>query len=533
MSLGVAVFFVPSTILLGASCSVVKHGPPSDADKALLAADYAKAESLYKADLAAHPGDLDATSGLVRTLLREQKVIDAADIVKTALEAAPKAADGSPSSAPLLTLLGEVKFRQGAPWEVEPIVLKSYKLDPCNPRTRLLFARLSAVNSRFATAQQQLALAHQFDPEDSEIRAAWIETLPLAPRITEMEAYLSAPGGNDPATLQKMQADLATWKKQSTEPARACRLVSTAAPADIPFIRLGAHIDARGQEQFNALGLQVVLNNASTRLQLGAVDGGLSVYRAVADRAGLKRISESQPGDSGGKPTYLAYADSIKIGNLEFKDCTVKVIDAGNPSEDGDGSIDMDVFSDLLVTIDYPLQKVHLGPLPVRPAEGVAPAVSLRATSLDNSGAATAAVYDRFVAPEMKDYTQIYRAGGNLILPAALGSSMVKLFVLDLGASATTISPGVAMDVAKVHEKDMGGGRKVIVADEITYNFAHMSQKVNSVFASDTSGVSNALGMDIAGTIGKNIFGLLTMHIDYRDGLIKFEYVSNRTAPSK
>ena len=167
---GVALIAFPAQSLFAASCSVVKHNPPTEADKAFLAADFAKAESLYKADVAAHPGDPDAISGLVRTLLREQKVLDAEEAVHAALDAAPKAANGSPTSAPLLTLLGEVKFRQGEPLEVEPIVIQSYKLDPCNPRTRLLFARYSEINSRFATARQQIGFAHQFDPEDPEIR---------------------------------------------------------------------------------------------------------------------------------------------------------------------------------------------------------------------------------------------------------------------------------------------------------------------------------------------------------------------------
>jgi tetratricopeptide (TPR) repeat protein len=518
----------PAQSLFAASCSVLKHNPPTDADNALLAADYAKAESLYKAELAAHPGDLDATSGLIRTLLREQKVLDAEEALHTALEAGPKAADGSPNSAPLLTLLGEVKFRQGEPVDVEPIVIQSYKLDPCNPRTRLLYARYAEINSRYAAARQQIGLAHQFDPEDPEIRAAWIQTLPMAQRIPELEAYLSSPNGNDAETVHKMQADLAQWKKQAGQPARACRLVSTAAPADIPFIRLGVSGgDLLDQQHNRAFGLAVQLNNASTRMQLGAGDGGLAVYRPIADRAGLKRLSESQPGGPFGKPAYLAYADSIKIGNLEFKDCTVKVIDSGSPFDDTDGVIGMDVFADYLVTVDYPMRKVQLGPLPARPAEGTAPAPSLRTTSPDDAGIVPAGVYDRFVAPDMKDYTQIFRVGDNLILPAVINASKLKLFVLDLGAAESNISPGVAMDVTKVHEKP-GPGPKVFEADAITYNFARMSQKVTNVFTADTSPISKSLGMDISGHIGANTFQLLIMHIDYRDGLLKFEYIPNR-----
>jgi hypothetical protein len=523
-----AVLGLSARCLFAVNCPVVKHNPPSDADKALLAADYSTAESLYRAGLAAHPGDVDATVGLVHTLLREQKVLDADEAVKTALddeEAAKPAPAASPNSAALLTLRGEVEFRQGEPWVVEQTVLASYKLDPCNPRTRLLFARFAQVNSRYAAARQQIGLAHQFDPQDPEIRAAWIQTLPLPQRITEMEAYLSAPTGDDQETLRQMHSELDRWKKQTGEPARACRLVSTAAPADIPFINLMGY-----NRTTRAFGLEMSLNGKPVRLQLGAGEGGLAVYRSAAERAGLKRLSQSEPGGPGGKPTYSAYADSIKVGSLEFQNCVVKVIDSGSPYDDGDGLIGMDVFSDYLVTEDYPMRKVQLGPVPVRPAEGTAPVPSLttNVAQADDPVAAPAGPFDRYIAPEMKDYTQIYRVANNLILPAVLNASKVRLFILDLGASETTISPGIAMDVSKVHEVDMGGRQKVIVADEITYNFAHMSQKVKGVVAADTSMTSKNLGMEISGFIGANTFSLLIMHIDYRDGLVKFEYIPNR-----
>jgi len=367
-------------------------------------------------------------------------------------------------------------------------------------------------------------LAHQFDPEDPEIHLAWIQTLPADQRISELESYLSAPTGDDQATLHQLHADLDRWKKQAAEPARACRLVSPVAPADIPFINLIA------RDRPRAFGLQLALNGNPTRLQIGAPQGGITLYRPAADRAGLKRLSQPEAGLPGAKPTYTAYADSIKVGGLEFQNCSVTVIDSGSPDDDGDGMIGLDVFSDFLVTLDYPMHKVQLATLPARPAETTPPVPSLRTVAAVAEDPA-ANQYDRFIAPEMKDYVQVYRVGSNVIVPAVLNNAKVKLFTLDfnleLPAGNTNISPGVAMDMAKVHEEDKGMGKK-IVADEITYNFAHMSQKVNGVIATPTSAISASLGIDIAGSIGANTFQLLIMHIDYRDGLLKCEYIPNR-----
>jgi hypothetical protein len=516
-----AVLGIPAQRLLAASCSVVKHNPPTDADKAFLAADFTKAENLFRTGLAAHPGDVDLTAGLIHTLLREQKVQEAADAVKTALAA-------NANSAPLLTLRGEVEFRQGEPWVVEQTVLASYKLDPCNPRTRLLFARFATVNSRYATARQQIQIAHQFDPEDPEIRAAWIQTLPLKQRIAEEEALLATSTGNDADVLRQMHTELDRWKKQVSEPARTCQLVSKTTAAGLPFIRLMARQHPR------AYGLDVGLNGNSTRLQLGGGEGGLTVYRAVAERAGLKRITPSEPGAyPGAKPTYVAYAETIKVGDLEFQNCPVTVIDAGNPNDDGDGNIGSEVFSDFLVTFDYQMRKMQLGPLPPRPAEASAPAPRLRTvTGWDGESADSASVaYDRFIAPEMKDYTQAYRVGNSVILPAIVNGAKVKLFNLDMNldlfAPTTDIALGVAKEVSKVYEKDFGGA-KVSFADDITFNFARMSQKLNGVNTTDTGMTSKNAGMELSGSIGRDAIKLLILHVDYRDGLVKFEYIPDR-----
>jgi len=100
----IAVLCFPVKCLFGASCSVVKHHPPSEADKALLAAYYTKAAGLYQAELVSHPGDAELTAGLVHALLHQQKVQEAADAVKVSLAIAP-------NSTALITLRGEVELR--------------------------------------------------------------------------------------------------------------------------------------------------------------------------------------------------------------------------------------------------------------------------------------------------------------------------------------------------------------------------------------------------------------------------------------
>jgi predicted aspartyl protease/Flp pilus assembly protein TadD len=569
--LGVVALGLSAQCLYAATCNVLKHAPPTEAETALLAADYAKAESLYRADLAAHPADANATAGLVHTLLHEQKVQEAADVVQTALAARP-------GTTALITLRGEVELRQGMPWLAAKTANESSNLDPCNPRTHLLLADLYRISSLYASARRALLTAHQLDPEDPEIRGEWMNTLPIKQRIPEIEAYLASPTGDDAEDLRHLHSYLEHLKKLADQPRKSCHLVSPVDTTEIPFTML--MYDAN---RMRAFGLEVKLNNHSARLEIDTGAGGLLVSRSVARRAGLKPFSQSEMGgigDEGDKPGYTAYADSIRIGNLEFQDCLVEVLDSSHGLEDQDGLIGMDVFSHFLVTLDYPMRKLALGPLPPRPgdvrstsnslntseddaddsvastthanetqqdkpaAQGVDAGASADGSTKTSPGdgskvSAPAPIahgpFDRYVAPEMKDYTRVYRVGHDLILPAALNGKSIKLFIMDTGAWATTISPQAAREVTKVHtESGMEvhgiGGKvdKLYSADKITFNFANLSQETYGVVAFDTSKISKNVGLEISGFLGATTLRMLTIHIDYRDGLVKFDYNPNR-----
>jgi predicted aspartyl protease len=308
----------------------------------------------------------------------------------------------------------------------------------------------------------------------------------------------------------------------------------------------------RDATHIRAFGLDVKLNEHDTRLQIDTGASGLLISRSIADHAGLKQFSRSEVGgvgNQGNKASYTAFADDIKIGSLEFKDCAVQVVDKGSVL-DNDGLIGMDVFSRFVVTLDYPMRKLMLAPLPPRPNDtsGLKPTLETHGNtnedeSADNSAAATSSTsksaahgpYDRYIAPEMKDWTRVYRAGHDMLLPASLNDSPPKLFILDTGAFSTTVTPEVAREVTKVHSQDnivvhgvSGKVDKVYTADTITFKFANIAQKVNDVVAFATPGLSKNLNMEVAGFIGITALGQLTISIDYRDGLVKFTYDANR-----
>jgi predicted aspartyl protease len=528
------------SLAAAATCNVIIAHQPSEAEEAFLRSDYDRAVDLYQAQLQQKPGDTALTAGLAEVLLKQQKVTEAEDLLQKALIQ-------NPQSTMLMVALGEAQYRAGTPWLALATVQDAIKFGPCNPQARLLDARILRLNSYYAGAAAELSTAHSLDPTNPRIRSRWLQTLPMKERISELEAYLASANGEDPETLKRLHFYLDYLKQQAIEPHRACRLVSNIDTATIPFAYL-----MRDATHIRAFGLDVKLNDHDARLQIDTGASGLLVSRSVAEHAGLKQFSRTEVGgvgSQGNKDAYTTFADDIKIGSLEFKDCAVEVINKGNVV-DTDGLIGMDVFSRFLVTLDYPMRKLLLAPLPPRPNDtsGSKPALETRSNANEDDSAGTGAAaptpaakpvahgpYDRYIAPEMKDWTHVYRIGHNLLLPAVLNNGSPKLFIVDTGAFATTVSPEVAREVAKVHSQDnvtvhgiSGKVDKVYTADNITFKFANVSQRVDEVFAFSTSTLSKNLDTEVGGFIGITALGQMTISIDYRDGLMKFAYDANR-----
>jgi hypothetical protein len=520
---GFALFLLslPTRSLFADNCKVVHHPPPSEADTALLAADYSKAVTLYQAALAKSPEDADSMIGLVHALLRQHKMLEAAD----ALQASTKSAPESPA---LMTLQGEVELRQGTPWKAVKTALNSYALDGCNPRTMLLLSRLEALNSQYATGRKMLMKAHQIDSEDAEIRAEWIKTLPVEQRIPEMEAYLAAPRGESADERRDLQTDLGHLKAWAAEPRKPCTMVSTAATAEIPLVPILTNSD-----RLIAFGLSVKVNNHSARLLIDTsynprpvIDGfsGLLISKAAAQHSGLKPIFQNDVLGTGGQATragFVGIAESFAIGDVEFHNCAVQVMDVNFPNG-ADGLLGLQILSSYLITLDYPGKKLLLETLPARPQDM----------------AATDGLYNRYMAPAMKDYTAFFGSGSDLILPLSVNGKPPMLFVIDTAMVPSVASPGAGYELTTGHKDPKFESRNMSAIGDATYtlqdavlSFAGMSFKETPIYPFDTSRFTDDSGMDISGLLGERTLGHTTLHIDYRDGLLKFDYNPARKSP--
>lgn len=533
---GIAALACLASFANAASCSVAQPHPLTEEQLALIRGDLPQAEALYRQKVAQEPKNSELTAGLIRTLLAEQKVDEADSTLKAALGKAPQ-------SVELLTAQAEVQYRQGVPWDEEKTLELAQKADVCYPRVHLVDAKFLRLNSYYATALKEIKVAHQLDPYDPDIRRMWVHTLPVKQRIEELKAYL-ATKDTDVDSLRRAQVELAFLESRTDNQSSSCHLASPVNATEIPFTPI--MIDA---ERVRGWGLDVYFNDHKSRLQVDTGASGLYVSRPVAEHAGLQPITRTELngiGSKGAQGGYIAYADSIKIGGLEFKNCPVEVSDRRSVV-DTDGLIGMDVFSDFLVTLDFPWHKMTLGPLPPYPGTAAtAPSLNTEEGSASDDSSESAAPaknatvaatgpHDRYIAPEMQKWTNVYRIGHDMIVPTSLNNKRMRLFVIDTGAQSTSISPSAAREVTKVSHDSMrtvkgvsGNVAELYSGDKIVFRFAHLQQEHDSVLAFDTSTFSKDSGTEISGFIGFDLLGLLVVKIDYRDGLMDFQYSADR-----
>ena len=111
----------------------------------------------------------------------------------------------------------------------------------------------------------------------------------------------------------------------------------------------------------------------------------------------------------------------------------------------------------------------------------------------------------------------------------------MRLFIVDTGAFRTSISPEAAREVTKVHSdgrsqvKGISGNvENVFSGDKVVVRFAGLQQESDNMLSFDTSGLSQHMGTDISGFLGFDLLHFLVLSIDYRDGLVDFQYSRDR-----
>jgi hypothetical protein len=145
---------------------------------------------------------------------------------------------------------------------------------------------------------------------------------------------------------------------------------------------------------------------------------------------------------------------------------------------------------------------------------------------------------DRYIAPEMADWTKVFRFGHSILVPTSVNDSKAMLFGLDTGAFSNLLSVRAGRQVSKVNSEDRvrvhgvnGAVDKVYSSEKATLRFGHFQQANLGIITLDLSTISRRTGTEVSGFLGFAMLRQLEVELDYRDGLVDFKYDPKRVNP--
>lgn len=480
------------------ACRPIASHPLSDAEKAYSDGYYAQAQQLFAQALQQDPHDASLVARNIAALLRIDKVGEAAQQLSAALAA-------NPSSAAILTAQAELQIRQGQPWLAQKSLDAAAAADPCYARIHLIRSRLFRIESMYASERAELQKAYELDVTDPDILMAWSHIIPAAQEVEGTVKALDSPNNIDAETRGKAESTVHAMLPLLREDSQTCKVVPTVASASLPLLPSredGKHIDG--------FRLEVKFPIGAAKLQLDTGASGLFISKSIADLNGFARGM--------GAPIDTVQADTVQIGPLEFHDCMVGVSDLPFPGN-SDGFIGTDILASYLITIDTRSQKLLLDPLP--PQTGALPG-------------------DRAISGELAGYQPVYRRRQYMLVPVTLDNKVEKLFALDTGMRMSAMSSELAhaasdTKVNFTNSLQTKSGQPVqVYRDNFDFQFAGMSMdRQGRILSLEPSAIDHNAGFDVGGMLGFDILGQLITHLDYRDGLVKFETLESSASNAK
>jgi hypothetical protein len=135
----------------------------------------------------------------------------------------------------------------------------------------------------------------------------------------------------------------------------------------------------------------------------------------------------------------------------------------------------------------------------------------------------------------MANWTKVFRFGHMILVPTRVNDSKPMLFGLDTGAFSNILSLRAARQVAKVGSdyRDRvvgvsGSVNQVYSSKRATLGFGHYRQSNLGMITLDLSTISFQAGTEVSGFLGYAMLRKLEVRLDYRDGLVDFEYDPKR-----
>ncbi len=466
------------------------------------AADYRTAIPLLQAAAAKTPQDPLIRAALLSALVYEGRLAEASD----AAEADAAAWANSPE---VIAARGEFAFYMGDMPDAEKLFKVAVKLKEETPRAVFGLYRLFSMASMYRTARLLCLRAHELDPDDALITVGWLRYLTPEKRKEVLGPFVAA----HPWLYKNFERDEQTASEIHHElgEQKAFELEGGRKETTLDFLYL--HDDPT---RVRGVGLRVAIEGGKPlRLLFDTGASGIVLAQAAVDRAGLSHLGSFQArgiGDKGARNAFVSVANECVIGTLKYKTCVFQATEGkGRVAGDEDGLIGADVFSDYIIHIDFQKRQLHLVPQPDRPPNPQG--------------------YDRTIPPDEAAFTPVFQAADHLYVSTKVNGKSSGLFLIDTGAGLSNIDSTFARLSTKVHGNDYlhvkgvsGEVKDVFEADKAELQFGHFRQSNLGLAAFNLNNSSEHENFRMAGILGIPILSMFRLTIDYRNGLVKFEY---------
>ena len=431
-------------------------------------------------------------------------------MVGAATQEAQQDALAFPQSADVLAAQGEFVYYLGDMARAEKLYRAALQADEKCARAWFGLARLFGIESMRRSSRTYCLKAHELAPDDARITAAWLYWLPADEQAARLKPFFHShpwlfPNFDEYQETQRQLEDAVQHRKPFT-------VDGPAKEVQLHLVEIRS-INAR----LVGFGLELKINGGhKLTLMLDTGAGGILLSPIAIKKAGLAHLGSFDVdgiGDKGARRGFASVADECEIGSLRFKTCVFRAVERKDVFDgDFDGLIGPDVFLNYLIDLNFRKLSLKLRPLPERPemAEG----------------------YDREVSADEKGFTPVYQLGHLLLVSTTVNERATGLFMLDTGSHISNIDTGFARTSSKI----WGDSRARVhgVAGDVTHvsevdsadlHFANFAQSNVGMVAFDLNAGKEHEEVRYSGILGLSVLTLFRMTLDYRNGLVKFDYV--------
>ncbi len=463
-------------------------------------ANFKVALPLLRKAAPSEPANAKIQAALLTALVYEDQVDESSDVFDDL-------ATKFPNDPGVLAARGDFLFYMGDTAEAERIYKLALKGQE-DPRACLGFARVLRAASMYRSARLLTLRAHELDATDALITKAWIAYLvgdkrkQVEPAFVETHPWLYEVRDRASKTGAELKNELAGRRVDEPE--------AVPQPTSLHLIQL-----LYGPQRVRGLGITFAIEGGKPlHLLLDTGASGILINQRAIDKVGLDHLGAMELhgiGDAGKQSGFLSIASTCQVGTLVYKTCLMHVLEGKRSVTDEDGLIGADFFSDYSVQIDFAKGLLNLEPLPQR----------------DPSPQG----YDRTIPPNEKDFTPVFRFGHRLMIPTRVNGKTTGLFLIDTGAGMSTIDSTFARLSTKVygnswmHVKGISGDvKEVFEAGKAELQFARFRQSNLGLTSFNLSNTPQHGGPRMAGILGYPLLSLFKLTIDYRNGLVNFDY---------